>query len=161
MPISVNLNFPATPVFGLTEAHRQAVQAAIDTWNSVGRGLLSIRQTALAEDADIRVSWIPSFQNDIVGFTSYTASDSKDLRVLVRLPLSYSDGRIIPVGPTRRIAVHELGHALGLWAHSDQPGDIMFQSIESEDTGISLRDINTLKALYRAVPDTTRVSAVS
>lgn len=156
MPITVYLDVPATPVFGLTESHRQAVLDAMANWNLMGHGLLAMQPTNDAQGADISVSWVSSFQHDVVGFSSFTSKNSKDLRVLVRLPLHYSDGRTIPKGPTRRIAVHELGHALGLWAHSDRETDIMFQAIESDNAIISVRDVNTLRDLYQASPNTTR-----
>ena len=48
------------------------------------------------------------------------------------------------------IALHEIGHALGITYHSDNLNDIMYKSTDSyKNTTISKRDLNTLKETYR------------
>lgn len=44
---------------------------------------------------------------------------------------------------------HELGHALGIWGHSEQKTDIMYFSQVRDSPLISARDINTLKKIYQ------------
>ena len=64
------------------------------------------------------------------------------------------------------IFMHEVGHALGIFGHSDKPSDLMYPN-EIQPAGhgkptqvhsapVSLRDINTLKKIYEspAVPQT-------
>jgi predicted Zn-dependent protease len=45
-------------------------------------------------------------------------------------------------------ATHELGHALGLWGHSDRATDVMYFSQVGQPAGISDRDWRTLKRVY-------------
>jgi predicted Zn-dependent protease len=50
----------------------------------------------------------------------------------------------------QRVALHEVGHALGLLTHSHNPDDIMFNIVRNGDIacGLSQRDKNTIVALY-------------
>lgn len=57
----------------------------------------------------------------------------------------------IPDKVMRHVALHEVGHALGIIGHSDQYTDIMFSCAFDDDKvrPISTRDVNTLRALYK------------
>ncbi|NJN30103.1 MAG: peptidase [Synechococcales cyanobacterium RM1_1_8] len=44
---------------------------------------------------------------------------------------------------------HELGHALGLWGHSPNPGDVLYAGQVAAPPPISARDLNTLGRLYQ------------
>jgi predicted Zn-dependent protease len=44
---------------------------------------------------------------------------------------------------------HELGHALGIWGHSNLESDALYVSQVANPPPISVRDINTLKKIYQ------------
>jgi predicted Zn-dependent protease len=46
-------------------------------------------------------------------------------------------------------ARHELGHALGIWGHSDRHTDTMYFSQVATPPPLSQRDINTLQRVYK------------
>jgi len=49
---------------------------------------------------------------------------------------------------TLATARHELGHAIGLWGHSQQPTDALYFAQVRQPPSISARDVNTLKRIY-------------
>jgi predicted Zn-dependent protease len=48
----------------------------------------------------------------------------------------------------RGTARHELGHALGLWGHSDNPADVMYPAQIGRNGPLTPRDLSTLRRLY-------------
>lgn len=47
----------------------------------------------------------------------------------------------------KQIALHEIGHAIGIYGHSNNPNDIMYDSFSV--SAISTRDANTIKEIYK------------
>lgn len=47
------------------------------------------------------------------------------------------------------VVLHEVGHALGISGHSKNNNDIMYENDYTNDTHLSNRDINTIKAIYK------------
>lgn len=70
--------------------------------------------------------------------------------VTITLKLGDENDEALPwadrIDKARRFALHELGHAIGLWGHSPDPGDVMYtHPIVSQ---LSARDVATIRKLY-------------
>lgn len=94
------------------------------------------------KDADIIVQF--GTARDFHGFGGFTAEYQGWAEV--RIALEDENGKPIPRKFSSRVAVHEMGHALGIWGHSPDPGDVM--SLNHETHEISSADVNTLRLAY-------------
>jgi predicted Zn-dependent protease len=63
----------------------------------------------------------------------------------ITLATHVSDGHVLDARGMRAIALHEVGHALGL-SHSGDPQDVMAPLVRVD--GLSLPDRSTIKLLY-------------
>jgi hypothetical protein len=75
--------------------------------------------------ADVRVFWTDRFDEPISGRT--TAADDGAGRIIsaeVILAVRHSDGRVLSHEETRVLALHELGHAIGL-DHAPDSASVM------------------------------------
>ena len=84
------------------------------------------------------------------------SDDHRDLRLPVRI---YVDANSVPDAPgvpecVALTAMHELGHALGIFRHSPTPTDLMYADPTVSEP--SERDRNTAEVLYH-VPSTLRI----
>lgn len=120
---------------------------AIDTWTPAAVGLTMLEEpdTALAP---LVIRWVDSLSAERAGFTDVTWDRAGRIRhaevyLGTRSP---NTGRPLLPEARRAIALHELGHALGL-PHSANPDDVMYPIATS--TLPSDRDRFSLRLLYQ------------
>jgi len=65
---------------------------------------------------------------------------------LIRLAVFDASGVPVSLAKLKRVAMHEFGHALGIWGHSPNPKDIM--SLDEHASSITDADVNTLLLAY-------------
>ena len=132
-----------------------ALQAALDTWAA----WLPIQRVAHPEEAQILVERRqPPLRREGSGRTRAShGRASLELQEVRRLGQWRLEPRVtVLVGATQRpaalqaTALHELGHAFGLWGHSDHPGDAMAVAPGAQPVlELSARDRATLRWLYQ------------
>lgn len=133
----------------------KAVETAIAEWNEY----LPLKRIDNRTDANIIIARsrppINTQRNPETGNLEFSRArtartryefDLKNSRLIHRMLIEIS-----PDQPQKRIlatARHEMGHALGIWGHSDNKNDALYFSHVRDSPEISPRDINTLKKIY-------------
>jgi hypothetical protein len=124
-----------------------AVQKAFARWSSATNNLVTF--TKVASGADIPITFVPPGDASLEGAqgkTSYITSSSGGNRdILDSTTMKIRSG--LAEGSLIALVSHEIGHALGITAHSDNSADAMAAVVDAKRT-ISARDVNTLAALY-------------
>jgi predicted Zn-dependent protease len=131
------------------------VQAALATW----QGELPIQQVASPDQAQVRL-WRrkPPLEGGLD--RPMRASHGRallELRHVQRLGQWQLEPQVeVLISPGQRpeaiqaTSLHELGHAFGLWGHSDQAGDVMAVSPTAQPVlSLSARDRSTLRWLLQ------------
>ena len=102
---------------------------------------------------DVMVIWHERSKGVEVGSQTIRWSQDTITQADLELSLYSPEGNRFNTQQLKAIALHEIGHVLGLRGHSTNTHDIMYPSMTPQATGLSARDINTMRALYRLKPN--------
>jgi predicted Zn-dependent protease len=145
--------FPDSTLPGWDPKAVDDVRRALKAWDENDAGIV-IREIT-DTSAQITVRWVRFIDSAQTGLTQVEWTTDGAIRA-ARITLAMRQGRdstVIPSYGRHRIAVHEIGHALGL-PHSARDDDAMFPS--SPQHAPSRRDQATLQLLYAIPPGTVR-----
>ena len=142
-PLKVWIDSNST-IGGTMAGFPEAVRGAFTEWAATGIPL-RFAYVEKPRDADIRIRWTDHLERK-TGSTTWktdrrgwlTSSD-------ITLATHVGTGEALDALGMRAIALHEVGHALGL-SHSDDGHDIMAPLVRV--TELSQTDRNTMKLLY-------------
>lgn len=153
--------FPFSNPLSLIPSAQAMVAQAVQDWASVSG--LAFQQVTDTSDpnaaADIRIGFgtFNAAATQEIGQTRYSTGQFFNRDTIVRLedpteyPLVSVGGSLVYGGPggtsLYQVALHELGHALGL-AHSSSPFDIMYPVATALNRALSVSDISGIRALY-------------
>lgn len=145
MPVSVYIQ---------NNVYAPQVLQAFQTWqNSLG-GVVRFTLSQNPNTANIKVTFANNLPQNNVGLTSNSSSGGAIQSSHIQL--------VNPPNPNLNnnfmysVALHEIGHALGINGHSSSKGDVMYPSVTSrtEKQKLSSRDILTVKWLYKVDKNT-------
>lgn len=151
-PVSVYV--PSSDIPGYTPGHRQAIVNALTRWQRASDIPVTFRLVRDSAGAEVKVIWIERFGIQRTGQADVVWNG---LGWLVRGTLTMAthspDGVQLTPEQTYTVALHEIGHLLGL-GHSDDSTDLMYPSTTIHD--LTLRDKRTANLLYALPPGSLR-----
>ncbi|MHB1327062.1 MAG: matrixin family metalloprotease [Gemmatimonadales bacterium] len=140
-----------------------AVGAAMRSWESLGAGIRFITVTDTAS-ADLRVRWVERFDPEAadsarsgVSRTGWAEMHGDGQGVIVGATVTLArlhQTRVLEPEELQAVAVHELGHVLGL-PHSPNRRDVMYPTVQV--AGPSSRDRASVLLLYALPPGPLRI----
>jgi hypothetical protein len=135
------------------EEYLDAVSDAFMAWDAVELPV-RFRMVRDSVDAEIHVSWIPKFNEQISGRTRWSRDDNWWIvNASILLAIHHQQGDRLDKSAMKAMALHEVGHLLGL-DHTANPGSIMAPRVRIRE--LAEVDIATVRVLYSVPAGTLR-----
>lgn len=144
---------PTTRVDDWMPGYVDRVREAFEEWQEVGIPL-TFQFVDDSADAEVHVNWIDHFSEPISGRTKWARDDEwliTDANII--LAVHHHQGEVLDEEAMRAMALHEIGHLLGL-DHTQDPTSIMAPKVRVRD--LSSADRATLRLLYSLPPGPVR-----
>ncbi len=128
--------------------YSRTVYKAFQEWMIAAGGCVKFIDAKDKEDANITVSFVPAIDGLKVGVTHQHTIGPYMVKADVRLRYKDFNNRKISQEKMYAVAVHEIGHALGIMGHSSNRNDIMYPTTDVIGIHASNRDVNTIRTFY-------------
>ncbi len=154
-------------------AYRENIKMAFDKWGKAS-GFLQFVEVFKPEESDIEIRFRnydgPECTSANCNYTVATTSNTTDKyhrlkKMIIKFYNENPFGEPFTNAEVYNTALHEIGHAIGIAGHSDNPADVMyagnhkvtgvFDAYSDERFNLSKRDLNTVTLLYRIAPTIT------
>jgi len=161
MPIKIYIA-PANEIPGYKPNFGDDLENAISAWSKALDGIVSFTRCSKKEDANIDIHWAHDYK------TALMKAEGGDCKYVANgAGMKHADITLLTIDPSASdklndakvswVALHELGHALGINAHSNNPTDVMYFAapLASAMPQLSARDVTSFQRLYtQKLPDT-------
>ena len=160
-PITYSIN----NLVNVPQEYIDTVREAFRQWQDVTNGEITFKETMGNLNSNINVNFVDDIASNgeydpkVTGKTTPVFDDKNILRRMdVSIKKTDARGNLYDPDKLHTLALHEVGHALGLGSHSFDNNDIMYYTgdIINDETyrkDITERDLNTVRILYKLIPD--------
>ena len=132
--------------------YTETVVKAFNEWQYVTKNKIRFISTKSESQGQILVYFkekLNTASSDAVGYTNYAGCNGRFFIGKARIYLqTRTRGRIVSQKNMYGVALHEIGHALGIMGHSKNNNDIMFPTTNIIGIHTSRRDVNTIMHIY-------------
>ena len=132
-------------------AHR-AARRAFRRWRAIANAGIPVlfQEVRDSSIADVQVRWFATLPDNRAGRANVVYTSDGWMRSgELALAWRSGTGQRLPEDALYTVALHEIGHLLGL-GHSDDPNDVMYPTTSVHD--LTSRDRNTAWLLYQVPP---------
>lgn len=136
------------------------VKDAFSEWQQALNNRIRFVYTTDFNQSDIVVKWEAKAKGLQVGHQNIQWTDNTLTDADIHIALSNPQGRRLNELELKYVALHEIGHVLGIRGHSSDPADVMYATLQPKQARLSPRDITTIRALYQQKPDITNPTGV-
>ena len=162
----------------LPSYYKNEIKRAFSQWQTSVK-FISFKYVETTSDANIIVKIVPLPKSVcdeqeckyVVGYTTpnFKKRILKDMTIL--LYSTDPNGNFFSDKELYNTVLHEIGHSLGIMGHSYSSEDLMYMAAENSKSiyasyrssfqYLSSKDINTIKLLYKLVPDITNTEKIN
>lgn len=126
-----------------------AIYDAFREWMTAGGGCIKFVDANTEKNANIRVYFTERLSENRAGVTHHRSAGK--YMISADITIGYKNlykNKMLSKDEVYAVAVHEIGHALGIMGHSSNRNDIMYPNTNVIGIHASARDFNTIREFY-------------